>query len=279
LLFLLGALAVPNLVRGQSDETTIGTSQRGRPITVTRVGSGSTPVLILGGQHGGPERNTVQLAEYLLSYFQAAPDEIPSNVRLDFITVANPDGLASGSRQFASGVDPNRNWGGPDWGPDASDSNGIFKVGLGGPEPFSEPETQALRDYVLSTRPVFTINYHSRGGFILGGRSGLGDQLAQSYSDASGYRRGGAAGGGTGSLLSYRATGSMNVWMASENLHAILIELATADQPETARNLAGVRAVLQLLRQQPASESDIIAQDAGPKLSCSGLLRPLAYAL
>jgi hypothetical protein len=235
---------------GQADETVIGTSQRGRPIVVTRVGGGATPVLIMGGQHGGPERNTVQLAEQLLAYYQAAPDEIPPNLRLDFVTVANPDGLAGGSRQFASGVDPNRNWGGPDWGPDADDSNGIFKIGIGGPEPFSEPETQALRDYVVATRPAFTINYHSRGGFILGGRTDLGNQLAQAYADASGYRRGGAAGGGAGSLLGYRATGSMNVWMASEGYAAILIELASADNPEVARNLAGLKAVLGILAQQ-----------------------------
>jgi len=234
---------------GQTDDSVFGMSQRGRPLTVTTVGSGATPVLILGGQHGGPERNTVQLAEQLLNYYQGSPDEIPPNVRLDFVTAANPDGLASGSRQFASGVDPNRNWGGPDWGPDADDSNGVFKIGIGGPEPFSEPETQALRDYVVATQPAFTINYHSRGGFILGGRDERGNQLAQAYSDSSGYRRGGAAGGGAGSLLGYRATGSMNVWMASQGFPAILIELASADNPEIARNLAGLKAVLGILGQ------------------------------
>ncbi len=241
-------LLLPSQARGQVDETIIGTSQRGRPLMVTHVGTGSTPVLIMGGQHGGPETNTVRLAEQVQSYFQAARDEIPSNVRLDVITVANPDGLAAGSRQFASGVDPNRNWGGPDWSPDASDSNGVFRTGLGGPAPFSEPETQALRDYVMATKPAFTINYHSRGGFILGGRTEQGNQLAQAYSDASGYRRGGAGGGAGGpSLLGYRATGSMNVWMADQGLSAILIELASSDNPEFARNLPGVKAVLSIL--------------------------------
>ena len=41
--------------------------------------------------------------------------------------VANPDGLADGSRQFLSGVDPNRNWGGSDWRSDAFDSNAVFR--------------------------------------------------------------------------------------------------------------------------------------------------------
>src|SRR5688572_28024663 len=89
-LFLLVTVLLPQPgASAQGDETVIGMSQRGRPITVTKLGSGSTPVLILAGQHSGPERNSVQLAEYLLSYFQSAPDEIPPHVRLDFVTVAN----------------------------------------------------------------------------------------------------------------------------------------------------------------------------------------------
>ena len=59
----------------------------------------------------------------------------------------------------------------------------------------------------------------------------------------------GAAGAGAGSLLGYRATGSMNVWMASQGFPAILIELASSDNPEVARNLAGVKAVLSILAQ------------------------------
>jgi hypothetical protein len=240
---------VPAAAQDGSATVTIGASQRGRPLEVVQLGSGTTPVLIMGGQHGGPERNTVQLAEQLLQHFQAAPEEIPANIRLDFLNAANPDGLAAGSRQFASGVDPNRNWGGPDWASDADDSNGVFRRGLGGDEPFSEPETQALRDYVLATQPAFTINYHSRGGFILGGRTEPGNTLAEAYAAASGYRRGGAAGGGATSLLGYRATGSMNVWMQSEGFAAILIELASADSPEFTRNLAGLKAVLSILGQ------------------------------
>jgi hypothetical protein len=114
---------------------------------------------------------------------------------------------------------------------------------LGGPEPFSEPETQAVRDYVLWLRPALVVNYHSRGGFILGGRA---SSLADAYALASGYSRP-MPGGGAGGLLGYRATGSMNVWLGDQGIPGMLIELATNHDPEFARNLAGLRAVLAVL--------------------------------
>ncbi len=222
-------------------DTTIGTSQSGEPLIVRHLGTGATRLFILGGQHGGPEANTVELTEWLLAYFQEHPEAIPQGEGIDLLSPANPDGIASGSRQFLSGVDPDRNWGGPDWASDAWDSNGVFRVGLGGPEPFSEPETKALADYLLANRPAFVVNYHSAGGFVLGGRTGLGGDLADAFATASGYRR--PAPGGP-SPLPYRATGSMNVWMNSVGLPGILVELTTPYGPELDRNLAGIEAIL-----------------------------------
>ena len=40
-----------------------------------------------------------------------------------------------GSRQYLSGVDPNRNWPSSDWETDAYDSLGRYYYGLGGPGP------------------------------------------------------------------------------------------------------------------------------------------------
>ena len=76
------------------------------PEAVYALGDGPRRVLIIGGQHGGPEANTVELVGGLLDYFDSNPDQIPKGIELDILPVANPDGLAAGSRQFASGVDP-----------------------------------------------------------------------------------------------------------------------------------------------------------------------------
>ena len=226
----------------------IGESQMGQPLMVYQLGGGPTPVFILGGHHGGPEANTVRLVYQLMDFFERYLWEIPQGLRLDFMPEGNPDGLARGSRQYRSGVDPNRNWGGPGWEADAYDSNGVFRVGLGGSEPYSEPETQALRDYLLAVRPALTINYHSRGGFLFGGRGERSATLSEAYARASGYYRPTpTAGGSAPRLLTYRVSGAMNPWMADQGLAAILVELATSTDSELARNLAGLQAVLAML--------------------------------
>src|SRR5215471_18940334 len=142
------SMARPALAKTRA--SVIGTSQNGVPLTLYALGEGPKRVLLIGGQHGGPEANTVELVNGLLEYFDANPQELPAGIELDILPVANPDGLSAGSRQFADGVDPDRNWGGSDWRTDAFDSNAVFRQGLGGPEPFSEPETQALANWVLA---------------------------------------------------------------------------------------------------------------------------------
>src|SRR5258708_37413956 len=77
--------------------TSIGTSQDGSPLTLYMLGEGPKRVLILGGQHGGPEANTVELVGGLLEYFAGNPLEVPSGIELDVLPIANPDGLAAGS--------------------------------------------------------------------------------------------------------------------------------------------------------------------------------------
>ncbi len=242
------ALAVSVPAYAEATSFSIGSTQGGEQLLVYQLSSGAKRVLIMGGQHGGPERNTVELAEALLDYFSSNPEEIPAGIELDVLPRTNPDGLNVGSRQFLDGVDPNRNWGGSDWRADAYDSNAQFRVGLGGSEPFSELETRALADWVLAVRPVLVINYHSAGGFMFGSRDGLGGELSTTYANVSGYSwpQPGAPGGGR-SPLPYSASGSMNRWLGESGIAGILVELSTPFYPEIDRNLAAVKAVLRRL--------------------------------
>ena len=236
--------------------TVIGTSQAGEPLVVSHLGLGRpTRLFILGGQHGGPEANTIRLARLLLDQFIENPSDLPPNIGLDILPVANPDGANRGTRRFLSGVDPNRNWGGSDWQTDGYDSNARFERGLGGPEPFSEQETRALADWVLRVRPAFVINYHSAGGFLFGGRDGLAGELTDAYAEASGYAVPRPGPGGGGSPLSYRATGSMNPWLRENGINGLLIELTTPQGSEFDRNVAGLRALLARLAALPAPDS------------------------
>ena len=242
-------LAVTPSAFAEPTTFSIGTSQSGAQLTVYQLGGGPKRVLILGGQHGGPERNTVELVESMLDFFTANQEAIPAGIELNILTAANPDGLASGSRQFLSGVDPNRNWGGSDWRADAYDSSARFRVGLGGPEPFSEQETRALADWVLAVRPSLVVNYHSAGGFMFGPRNGEPGEMAAIYAEESGYAWPGGAGqgGGQRSPLGYSASGSMNVWLRESGIPAILVELSTPWYPEVDRNLTALRAALRRL--------------------------------
>src|SRR5207248_3346752 len=73
LIAFVAALQPTGALGDAADPTVIGYSQGGRPLTVYHLGAGPQPVLILGGQHGAPEVNTVRLAERLLAYFEENP--------------------------------------------------------------------------------------------------------------------------------------------------------------------------------------------------------------
>ncbi|MBM2811130.1 MAG: peptidase carboxypeptidase, partial [Chloroflexi bacterium] len=62
-------------------ESVIGYSQDGRPLVVQHLGDGGASVFVMGGQHGGPERNTVQLARLLFDHLAKNPDLIPQGLR------------------------------------------------------------------------------------------------------------------------------------------------------------------------------------------------------
>jgi len=64
------------------------------------------------------------------------------------------------------GVDPNRNYGGPQWGTVGASGFPLSPV-YQGPSPFSEPETQAVRDLMNQHNFVSVLSYHSYSQLIL----------------------------------------------------------------------------------------------------------------
>jgi zinc carboxypeptidase len=220
--------------------TVVGRSRGGQPINAFHLGGERRRVLVLGGQHGSPEANAVDLADAILDYFVQHESEIPKGVGLDIIPVANPDGFITGSRQYLSGVDPNRNWASGDWERDAYDSLGRYWYGLGGPVPMSEPETRQLAAWISRRRPALVVNYHSAGGFVSTGQTGLSWDLANLYAEASGY----PCFGPDRPPFGYPVTGAMDGWLAGHGIADIFVELTTLEDPETEENLAGLLAIL-----------------------------------
>ncbi len=106
---------------------------------------GST--LFIGGVHGD-EPSTVRLLEDFL-HGPLWPEL--SGQPMAVLALANPDGLERGTRYNARGVDLNRNCG-FNWRPEGDEPPG--------PGPWSEPESRALRDYILHWRPAKIVSLH-----------------------------------------------------------------------------------------------------------------------
>lgn len=152
----------------------IGYSVEGRPLEVYQFGYGPRERLIVAGIHGGYEWNTVALAEEMIDYLTENPALIPPEVTLYILKNLNPDGYAKArdatGRANANGVDLNRNFDANwviDWNRDVC-FNAVHVTG--GPEPGSEPETQAIMSFILSHKLEAMISYHSAGlGIFPGG--------------------------------------------------------------------------------------------------------------
>ena len=220
----------------------LGTSVQGRPITALRVGSGPRKLVLVGATHGGPERNTFQLATELAAHFRANPAAVPSGVRLYIIPTLNPDGLALDIRQNANGVDLNRNMDtradtcpANDWQHTVEGAYGIVSD-TGGPFSESEPESRLIRDFLLDASGVVFI--HTSGGVVFPAcEHAPSAALARVYAAAAGYPY-------IPKWDLSEITGGMHDWAGGLGIPAITPELATGDQPETDANLRAVQAVL-----------------------------------
>lgn len=160
-----GVTPTPFLLASGRRATIIGLSVSGRPIEVFTFGQGERQRMIVAGIHGGYEWNTIALADELITYLDAHPEEIPSDLTLFILRNLNPDGDARGhdrnGRANDRGVDLNRNF--PvNWQADWS-RDGCWKDPpvTGGESPASESETRALVKFIETHQIEALISYHS----------------------------------------------------------------------------------------------------------------------
>ena len=182
--------AHPSLVT----RTQIGTSYENRAIWALKVSDDAAtdeaePEILLTHNQHAREHLTVEMALYLL---HALTDDYAADPRIRaavdsreiwIVPSVNPDGaefdVATGAyalwrknRQPALGTDLNRNWG-FQWGCCGGSSGDPASETYRGPSPFSAPETQAVRDLVLSRRVdgvqqiKAAIDFHTYGELVL----------------------------------------------------------------------------------------------------------------
>lgn len=176
--------------------STIGQSIEGRDIPIIKISDNvasdeDEPEVLIMGCHHARELMSVeqplQFAEYLLTNygFDADVDAMVNGREIWIAPCVNPDGYVyvennhppqwwtwwrknrrdNGDGTF--GVDLNRNygyqWGVDDIGSSGDTSSNVYR----GPAPFSEPETQAVRDFVDGREFVVWLSYHSYGNLFL----------------------------------------------------------------------------------------------------------------
>ncbi len=267
---------LPVITKNLPKEVIIGTSLEGRPIKAYTYlptpissekkteGSEKINLAFVGGIHGGYEWNSVLLAYTLMDYLEANPKILPENLVVTVIPSANPDGLfkvigkegrftladvpsgvdESIGRFNANGVDLNRNFD-CKW-----QSEALWKgktVGAG-EEAFSEPESQAMKNFVLESRPKAVVFWHSQANAVYASECEDGIlpetlDIMNTYAVASQYPA-------IKSFDSYAVTGDAEGWLASIGIPAITVELKSHKTIEWDRNLAGIKALFDFYSQK-----------------------------
>ena len=226
----------------EGDPEVIGQSVQGRPIVVYRLGTGPIKRALIGAIHGGYEWNTVDLMTKTLTYLRDNPALIPADLTLYILPIANPDGYATGTdrisgRLNANGVDLNRNWN-YQWQITATHGTNPVSAGTAA---FSEPETVAMRDFIMNRHIEAVVFYHSAFTAVFQG-AGITTsktvELAKSLAKETGYRY--LPEGVVGQIT----TGDSIDWLTVQGVTAVEVELTTHQTIDWEQNLRGLLAFL-----------------------------------
>jgi len=174
---------------------TIGYSIQDRPMLAMRLTNekikGEKPQVLFLATHHAREWVATQMAMRLIKYLAAnfgsnsRVTDLLNTTEVWVIPVGNPDGYqytftnerlwrknlrdndGDGEVTIADGVDLNRNFA-SHWGYDDEGSSPIMSSGTyRGTAPNSEPETQAVVNFIQQNNFKFVISYHTHGNLIL----------------------------------------------------------------------------------------------------------------
>lgn len=163
------------------EKKTFGYSVKGRPIEGYEIGNGPNTILLFASIHGD-EVSTVDLLARFVEEIKSNPILISKTKHLIVIPIANPDGYYDRTDKLnANEVNLNLNFTTSDWkeyGPEGT---------YAGPQPFSEPESQVIKQIVEQHKPSIMISYHAMGALITSESNDASIKLAHWYVEKTGY--------------------------------------------------------------------------------------------
>jgi protein MpaA len=196
----------------------LGRSANGAPLTMELLGEGPETLLVVGGIHGD-EPSGAEVADTLAAFLCTHPEYLTGR-RVGILARANPDGLLSGTRANARGIDLNRNFPSRDWrsAPDGEMSHG--------PTAASEPETQAVVSAIEILGPSRVIDIHSiTRGLYCNNYDGPAEYLARLMTKLNGYP--------VSADIGYPTPGALGCWLGIDlGIPTITLELPRGLSPE-----------------------------------------------
>ena len=207
--------ATVGLLDLSADRIELGVSAGGRPIVAEQSGTpGGRRVLVIGVIHGDEDAGMAIVDE-----LRAEP--VPDGVELWIVESMNPDGQTNQVRSNDNGVDLNRNF--PyKWGPIGVPGDSQF-AGTG---PASEPETQAMVNFMTQLQPDITIWYH-QDLFVVNPSQGRDGRIRERYAELTGLPMGEITGG---TYTGIAATWARNEFRPDDGV-AFIVELGPTLSP------------------------------------------------
>lgn len=199
----------------------------------------------------------MELAERVIAHFLENLDAIPPQISLVVVPNLNPDSPRSPGnlpgRLNGNGVDLNRNWDcrwvpNPQWGTEPVD-------GLGGTEPFSEPEVRSLANFITAQGETAVVFWQARAalGLVSPGECSEGTTVSQSlanvYGEAAGYHVEDFE-----DLVNTVVQGDATNWLDKQGIPAISVLLTNYTTSDFEENMAAIEAVLDFYADQEAGE-------------------------
>lgn len=211
----------------------IGTSVHSRSITAYQFGSGANPIVYMGAMHGNEANSRAVMMDWF-NELNANPGRLPGR-SLVVIPAVSPDGLASGSRLNANGVDLNRNFPAADWKSVVTSPDNPQPSPAGGPHPLSEPESRAVASYIQRVQPRVVFSFHSAAAVVEANEAGDSISIASTYASKARYRA--VPKSQSAPVFKYDTTGAMEDWMRDRlGRPAIVVELLSKTANEFSRN-------------------------------------------